>query len=224
MHNRFICAGDPLGSITLRDPNSLNVEHTLETHSGSLSDFDVQGNLLITCGFSSRQGGVSCDRFLMVYDLRMLRLISPIQVVVDPLYLRFFPSISSRLAVVTALGQVQLVDTVSLSEPRLCLYQINHPGAMCLAFDLSSTSQAMALGDSAGSIHLFTGVNNGSNEAVFNNYSRPTEHADNVHMSVPSIAYDDLHPPLSIVPLPVVPNGGLLASDWPQQFMKKVYR
>lgn len=53
-HNRFVCAGNPLGRIDLRDPNGLKVEHSLDTHSGSLSDFDIQGNLLVTCGFSSR--------------------------------------------------------------------------------------------------------------------------------------------------------------------------
>ncbi|XP_044730900.1 PAN2-PAN3 deadenylation complex catalytic subunit PAN2 isoform X2 [Chrysoperla carnea] len=224
MHNRFVCAGDPLGRITLRDPNSLSIEHSLETHSGSLSDFDVQGNLLITCGFSSRQGGVTCDRFLMVYDLRMLRVISPIQVVVDPLYLRFLPSVTSRLAVITALGQIQLVDTVSLSEPRMCLYQMNNTGAMCMAFDVASTSQAMVLGDSAGNIHLFTAANTSSHDVVFNTYSRPTEHADPVDMSMPTIAYDDFRTPLSVVPLPVISNGTPLASDWPSQFMKRVYR
>lgn len=53
-HLRFVLCGNPLGRIDLRDPITLNVEHKFETHSGSLSDFDVQGNLLVTCGFSTR--------------------------------------------------------------------------------------------------------------------------------------------------------------------------
>lgn len=75
-----------------------------------------------------RHGNLAVDRFLMVYDLRMLRAVSPMQTVLDPMYLRFIPSISSRLAVVSALGQVQLLDTIALAEPKLCLLQMENPG------------------------------------------------------------------------------------------------
>lgn len=202
-----------------------------------------------------RQGNLSCDRFLMVYDLRMMRAVSPIQTVVDPLYLRFLPGISSRLAVVSRLGQVQLADTVALSEPRLCLLQMENPanygklpvlivthkityiepdlgtriisknavklflGAMCLAFDVSSTNQALAFGDSAGSIHSFAT----SNEPIFNTFSRMTEHADHP-ATVPGFAVDDYETPLSIIPLPLDHSGMPPASDWPEHLMQKCYR
>lgn len=50
------------------------------------------------------------------------------QTVLDPFFLKFIPSVSSRLAVVSAIGQVQLLDTIALAEPRLCLLQMNNPG------------------------------------------------------------------------------------------------
>lgn len=72
-HSRFLCCGNVNGCITLRDPVTLTEEHQLMTHSASLNDFDVQGNYLISCGFSDINGKLGVDRFLMVYDMRMLR-------------------------------------------------------------------------------------------------------------------------------------------------------
>jgi len=45
-------AGDV--KVSLLDPQSLNCVHHLQAHSGTLSDFDVCGNQLVTCGFSNR--------------------------------------------------------------------------------------------------------------------------------------------------------------------------
>ncbi len=41
-----------------RDPHNMTVCHTLDTHSGTLSDFDMNGHHLVTCGFARRHGNL----------------------------------------------------------------------------------------------------------------------------------------------------------------------
>lgn len=89
---------------------------------------------------------------------------------------------------------------------------------MCLAFDISTSCQALAFGDSNGSMHLFSGAS----EPIFNTYSRMTEHADHT-TSCPSFAIDDYETPLSVIPLPITSEMSL-ASDWPPHLMQRCYR
>ncbi|XP_054287462.1 PAN2-PAN3 deadenylation complex catalytic subunit PAN2 isoform X2 [Macrosteles quadrilineatus] len=218
-HSRYICCGDPSGRIELRAPNTLRVEHSLEAHTGSLSDFDIHGNLLVTCGFSNRQSGLVVDRFLMVYDFRMMRAVNPIPLLLDPLLLRFMPSFTSRIAVVSAIGQLQLVDTVPLSEPDLTVYQVNSGNSLSLSLDVSTSCQALAIGDSGGSIHLFSS----QNTSVFNNFSQPTEFADPIE-PVDYISITDSLAILSSIPLIYTNPPTTTLSDWPKEFLKNVYR
>ena len=83
----------------------------------------IYDSFRVTCGNSTRNGIEQPDRFLMVYDLRILRAISPIPIHVPPYQLRFLPSMSSRIAVVSSLGQVQLVDTAALISPTTNMFQ-----------------------------------------------------------------------------------------------------
>ncbi|KAL5006808.1 hypothetical protein ScPMuIL_015614 [Solemya velum] len=172
--SKFICAGDTSGKVTLFDPKTLKAERVLEAHTGTLSDFDLQGNHLITCGYANRMNNLAIDRFLMVFDMRVMRAMAPIQVIIDPLFLRFLPTYSNTLALVSQTGQVQLIDTTTVAP--VMMYHMNTQGGGILSFDVSSTCQAMACGDSNGYIHLL----GSSNQAVFNSFSQPTEFADPV--------------------------------------------
>ncbi len=104
--NGYLCTGCSNGQILLREPFSLKVAHTFHPHGGSLSDFDVHGNYLVSCGFSLNRTGALCvDRFLMVYDLRMMRSMTPIQVMIEPCFIHFLPMCSSAAAVASQVNR-----------------------------------------------------------------------------------------------------------------------
>uniref|UniRef100_A0A0L8I679 USP domain-containing protein n=1 Tax=Octopus bimaculoides TaxID=37653 RepID=A0A0L8I679_OCTBM len=249
--NKFICAGDTSGKLTLYDHKTLNAEHVLEAHTGTLSDFDINGNLLVTCGYSNRMGNLAPDRFLMVYDLRFIRAMAPIKVLIDPAFLRFLPAYPNKLCVVSQVGHFQVLDTTTMAPGSMMLYQVDTQGGVLMSFDVSPTCQSMAFGDSTGYIHLFST----SDQAAFNAYPEQPEFADPVsNLMIPEhlgrafsrvvaavvvvvvlirvatrvepvtpMHINDELAPLSIIPM-TYPSGVTLLSDWPAQLCQKVYR
>ncbi|XP_044014087.1 PAN2-PAN3 deadenylation complex catalytic subunit PAN2-like [Aphidius gifuensis] len=155
-HHKLICAGNVFGKIDLRDQSTLSIEHTIKPYGRSLNDFDVQGNYLVTCGFNNSPRGLLAHPYIIVYDLRQMRALIPVPTMVAPYLLKFMPSYSSRLAVVSPLGQMQLLDTIhaEVQSPVACLYQVATGGATVTSFDVSPTSKNLAFTDVAGLLHL----------------------------------------------------------------------
>nr|DBA32901.1 TPA: hypothetical protein GDO54_000653 [Pyxicephalus adspersus] len=207
--NRFFLCGHASGKVSLRDLRTFNVEHDFEAYSGSLSDFDVHGNLVVTCGFSSRMNVMACDRFLKVFDLRMMRAITPLQVHIDPLFLRFIPTYTSRLAILSERGQCQFCEPTGLASPA-DIFHVGTVGQVIMSFDVSATKQVLVFGDSDGCIHLWAD----SPEATFNTYPRETEFALPCMVNnLPHLDWNQDLLPLSLIPVPLA-NEALL-SDWP---------
>uniref|UniRef100_A0A8C6VAE4 PAN2-PAN3 deadenylation complex catalytic subunit PAN2 n=1 Tax=Naja naja TaxID=35670 RepID=A0A8C6VAE4_NAJNA len=207
--NRFFFCGHTSGKVSLRDLRTFAVEHEFDAYSGSLSDFDVHGNLLVTCGFSSRMNGLACDRFLKVYDLRMLRAITPLQVHIDPLFLKFIPTYTSRLAIISQTGQCQFCEPTGLANPA-DIFHVNTVGQLIMSFDVSSSKQAMVFGDSEGCVHLWAD----SPEITFNAYSRETDFAlPCIVDTLPHLDWNQDLMPLSLIPVPLTTES--LLSDWP---------
>lgn len=195
-HPKFICCADLEGKITLRNTNNLSVSRTFKTHGGQIADFDVHGNYLVTCGYSASRP--TLDRFLMVYDLRTFRLVTPIQSIFPPSLLRFIPAFTSKFCLASSQGQFQLLDTGASAAENCTAFthQVQmQPDSSLTTLSISSSGQALAFGDDFGRIHLF-----GTNTNVaFNQHSEPTESADALE-PVPYMDPDDFITPLSAIP------------------------
>uniref|UniRef100_A0A3B5Q226 PAN2-PAN3 deadenylation complex catalytic subunit PAN2 n=1 Tax=Xiphophorus maculatus TaxID=8083 RepID=A0A3B5Q226_XIPMA len=209
--SRFFFCGHTSGKVTLRDLRTFKTENEFDAFSGSLSDFDVHGNLLAACGFSSRGlNGLACDRFLMVYDLRMMRAVTPLQVHVDPLFLRFIPTYTSRLVIISQTGQCQFCEPTGLANVA-DIFHVNTVGQLLMSFDVSSSKQALAFGDSSGCVHLWSDVP----EVSFNDYSRETDFPLPCLVdTLPQLDWNHDLLPLSLIPMPLTSTEPLL-SDWP---------
>ncbi|CAB1336553.1 unnamed protein product [Coregonus sp. 'balchen'] len=208
--NRFLFCGNTSGKVSLCDLRTFKLEHEFDAFSGSLSDFDVHGNLLAVCGFSSRGlNRLACDRFLMVFDLRMMRTVTPLQVHVDPLFLRFIPTYTSRLAIISQTGECQFCEPTGLAN-LADVFHVNTVGQLLMSFDVSSSKQALAFGDSGGGVHLWSDAP----EVSYNSYSRETEFALPCLVdSLPQLDWSHDLLPLSLIPMPLTSSEPLL-SDW----------
>ncbi|KAF2360218.1 PAB-dependent poly(A)-specific ribonuclease subunit PAN2 [Trinorchestia longiramus] len=221
-HHRFVIHGERQGRIALHDPRSMREEHHFKPHSAALSDFDVQGYFIATCGYTVRMGREIEDQFLMVYDMRMMKTSTPLLCSVPPYLLRFVPGLSSCIAAVSISGSWNMLDIMQPETAVLMLHSHAKQNSMVVGSTITSmsiapSSQAVLFGDTAGHIHLWTQ----GTKPTYNNFSRESPYPSNAEPA-PSIPITDQYTPLGSLPL-AIPHQPLL-SDWPTHLMAVKYR
>ena len=76
--SKLLAIGQNSGSVDLLDHNSHRVVKTFQAHSDTITSMDIRGYTLITAGTSRRFHNTYADPFVNVYDLRMMKQLSPI--------------------------------------------------------------------------------------------------------------------------------------------------
>ncbi|XP_065648134.1 PAN2-PAN3 deadenylation complex catalytic subunit PAN2 isoform X2 [Hydra vulgaris] len=216
--SHYICCGQKNGKVRLYDPDRMEICHTLDAHSGSLLDFDLNGNTLVTCGFSSRYGHLSADQYIMVYDLRTLRSFPPVHVPIEPSFVRFMPTYTLRCLLVSQIGQFILCQPDSLTLDQY-LYTVNIGDVPITSCCVSDTYQGIGFGDAAGYVHLWG--NRAEDGVLFNHSNQLSVFPDEIE-PLESFTIDDWSVPLTSIQMPECSEP--LLSDWPEHLIKRVDR
>ncbi|CAH0715721.1 unnamed protein product, partial [Brenthis ino] len=218
----LVACGSANGMVALRDIRSPGkAEHTFRAHTACLSDLDMQGDQLITCGFTQSGTVPVPENYILVWDVRRMAGTPWSLPAASPLLLHFLPAVSGRAVAVAGDGRVTLLR-VNETHAAECqsVFQVDTHSAQCSVMDVSSTSQALVFGDQSGHLHLFSAQHN--HEPVFNNFSRVTEFAD-PPPSLPYASFNDTTFSFSTIPLPPLQSDKWF-NELPAEFFKKVYR
>ncbi|KAF9166067.1 poly(A)-specific ribonuclease [Mortierella sp. AD010] len=211
--SRMLVCGSTRGDLILQDPRSLSVEHRVQAHTGTISDLDVSGNLIVTCGFSERQGALIIDPLVKVYDMRTMRSLAPLPFPNGPSFLKMHPKLSTTVCIASQTGQFQMCDVGNLTT-GIQFYQIN-TASYVNCFDISYSGETVALGDASNVVHIW----GDKQEPHMNHFSSPID-APSMPMP-PSVTVGD-GDPLSSVGMPYYQEQ--LLSAWPAKTIYPVGR
>eukprot|EP01135_Chromosphaera_perkinsii_P008462 Nk52_evm30s1360 gene=Nk52_evmTU30s1360 len=206
-HDRYLCCGGiSNGLVTLRDANTMKAQHILDAHTGPICDMDVHGNMLATCGYGTRYGGMGellLDPYVKIYDMRTMRVLELVQYPVGPFQCKFIPKYSGKLMIAAQSGILQVSDigengAVAGVEPAV--YHIDTQGEFLTSMDISSSSEVLFVGDTGSLLQEWTCVHDFGNVKL-NQYSRDVIFPEPAE-PYPNISPRDNNTPLAIVPLP----------------------
>ncbi|KAJ3104577.1 poly(A)-specific ribonuclease [Phlyctochytrium planicorne] len=192
--SRMLACGSTCGRVLLMDPRNLRMEHSIQAHSGTISDMDISGNTLVTCGFSVRGEHMIIEPMIKLYDIRTMKSLPPIPFPNGPYFLKFHPLLKSTLFTSSQTGHLQICDIESPSS-NVQFFQLDIQNYMTSA-DVSGTGEIMAFGANVGNVQQWIE----KDTSKVNNFSKNTEFPDAVITPMNLEVNDET--PLSIVGLP----------------------
>ena len=213
--SRMACHATDSGYLLIRDPKSFKVQHEFKPHSAAIADMDVSGLLLMTCGYSHRNSKLILDPLVKLYDLRMMKALSPIPVMGGASHVLFHPTIKTHIYAFSPNGNAQMCDTSSINYSHSFFFRPmadyhHHTGllpdnhaASVSAVDISSNGEVLCVANTMGVLSFWSE----SIEAAFNAYSRESEYYSLLpdDHTVPYIPIDPAkegHVPFSSVGMP----------------------
>ena len=228
-YSLYACARTD-GSVELRDRRSLRCEQTLSAHTAAVAAIDVQGHVLVTCGYTAQSlaiygslnyGESKLDPLVKLFDLRRMEPLPPLMFRAGhgAAFLSFVPQTAaaeSSLLLVSRMGHVQPAH----AEPALLGVAAGQCSLMdasvhASSMDVSSSGAMLLVGDTRGLLHQWGYTRHAEDEPavpVVNAYSTPLDYVAPPAPPALAMSFDS---PLSAHSFPYLCSIGYtpLASD-----------
>ncbi|RVD88607.1 uncharacterized protein DFL_002785 [Arthrobotrys flagrans] len=210
--DRVICCGTATGSVNIIDPNSFKIIKTIRAHGATVSDIDAQNNILLTCGYSSRQTGFVLDPLVNIYDLRTFRSLPPVPFPAGAAFCRMHPKMSTTGIIASQTGQFQIID---IANPNVVNLRQANVSNYISSLELAPSGDALALADTDAILQLW-----GKPDKIrFTELSNPIEW-QSVPMPPPNVPEMNDYSSLASVGIPYYREQ--LLSAWPSHMVFEV--
>eukprot|EP01133_Synstelium_polycarpum_P003450 gene3450-3923_t len=209
---RGLWCGQANGDISMLDPRTWRIEHSLSAHNADVRSVDMKGDLLASTGCQIRNGQRLTDSVVRIFDVKSLRPLPPVQFK-RPSVVKFHPKFYSSIAVISETSaQVQIVDVNDPGAGTTQSLMLDNLYGYVLSFDMSSSGDIMAFGDSGSLIHQWAEKEN----VRVNTTSYAVDLADFPHLTRPKKKDDD-SPLSSVYFYQDIPDNQLLSHWKPTQ-------
>lgn len=226
--SKLLTLGHSSGALEVFDPVSNQSVKSFAGHNGLMSDLDVKGSYVATCGYlvrskrvGSRNVEYMVDPLVNLFDLRMMRALSPVPFSAGASFVRFHPKISNMLIVASTSGQIQFVDMfdqllvhwyqADLTDHDLNLGTLQPSGLYMANLEISENGEFLAFGDARRNVHLWSLDSNVS--VNFVKFPAAIDHAEVTTAPISSGVSLDAPAPLNMVGMPYYRE--YLASNFP---------